>query len=415
MKIFIKTFGCRTNIYDSELLKSYITKANILVDDENSADIIVVNSCTVTNGADSDVRNYINRLNALNKKVILTGCGASSQGAKLLNHNKISGVFGASYKHKINDFLKNEKFFELGELDYKENEIIKGFERHSKGFIKIQEGCDFSCSYCIIPSVRGKARSLDERLILNQAQILIQNGFSELVLTGTNIGSYGKDNNSSLAKLLKKISTINGLKRVRLGSLEPSQIDKEFKEILNEGWLERHLHIALQHTSQTMLSLMRRANKAWRDQELFYELSELGFALGTDYIVAHPGESDEVFDEAVSNFKQLPITHLHGFIFSPREGTKSALMLEKHPQINGKIAKERLKILKNISDLNNFKFRSKKPRLQVLCEKLDNDGYYSGFDQFYNKIKIKSNQNLSKKWVEISEYEVEFSNNVAKL
>lgn len=414
MNVFIKTFGCRTNIYDSELIKSYITKAHNLTNDENSADIVIINSCTVTNGADSDVRNYINRLNALNKKVILTGCGASSQGQNLLNSNKISGVFGAGNKHKINELLKNENFFELGEMNYRENEIISGFERHSKGFIKIQEGCDFSCSYCIIPSVRGKARSLDESLILNQAKILIQNGFSELVLTGTNIGSYGKDTGSSLGKLLQKIAAINGLKRLRLGSLEPSQIDKSFKEILNESWLERHLHIALQHTSQKMLNLMRRANKAERDKELFYELSELGFALGTDYIVAHPGESNEIFDEAVENFKKLPITHLHGFIFSPREGTKSAKMLENSPKINGKIAKERLRILKNISNLNNFKFRSKKPKLNVLCEKLGSDGYYSGFDQFYNKIKIKSNQNLSKKWVEISEYEVEFSNNVAK-
>ena len=414
MNIYIKTFGCRTNIYDSELIKSYASKAHCLVNDESLADAIIINSCTVTNGADSDVRNYINRLNSINKRVILTGCGASAQGVQLLKNGKISGVFGAGQKHKINELLKQDEFFDLGELNYQENAIIEGFERHSKGFIKIQEGCDFSCAYCIIPSVRGKARSIDESVIIKQAKTLVQNGFSELVLTGTNIGSYGKDKGTSLGKLLQKIGAINGLKRVRLGSLEPSQIDESFKEILQESWLERHLHIALQHTSQAMLKIMRRANKAARDRELFCELGEKGFALGTDYIVAHPGESEEIFEEAVQNFKKLPITHLHAFIFSPRDGTKSAAMMQENPQINGKIAKSRLKILKNIAEINNFKFRAKKPRLSVLCERLGNDGYYSGFDQFYNKIKIKSQQDLSKKWVEISEYEVFYSNNLAK-
>lgn len=411
MKVFIKTFGCRTNIYDSELIKSNLE--NFEISSENDSDIIIVNSCTVTNGADSDVRNYINRMNRAGKKVILTGCGAVSRGDELFRDGRVFGVFGMSKKSEISTLLTSgAKFFEIGELNSKDNKIVSDYENHTKAFIKIQEGCDFSCSYCIIPSVRGRARSLDENLILEECRVLAGSGFSEIVLTGTNIGSYGKDIGSSLGKLLQKIGVITGVRRVRLGSIEPSQIDESFREILNESWLERHLHIALQHTSQRMLNIMSRRNRALRDLELFLELNSLGFALGTDFIVAHPGESEDIFNDALINFKKFPITHLHAFIFSPRDGTKSAMMKER---INGNLAKERLKILQNITLLNNLEFRkSHYNPLSVLIEQ-KNGEFYEGYDQFYNKILVKSDRNLEKKWLEIEKYEIKTNSNMAEI
>ncbi len=408
-KIFFKTFGCRTNIYDTELLKSYIKDYEI-TNDEESADIVVINSCTVTNSADSGVRNYINGVKRRGAKVVLTGCGAVSKGKELFNSG-IFGVLGASKKSDLNELLKQEKpFFELGNLNSVDKNIVTNYENHTKAFIKIQEGCNFSCSYCIIPSVRGKARSMDEAMILKEARILAQNGYNELVLTGTNIGSYGKDTNSSLGKLLANLGKISGIRRIRLGSIEPSQIDESFREILKEEWLERHLHIALQHTSQKMLSIMRRRNSALRDLELFCELAERGFALGTDFIVAHPGESEELWLEAVENFKKFPLTHLHAFIFSPRQGTASASLKGR---IDGKTAKARLKMLQNITALNNYKFRlSHKVPLNVLIER-KNGEFYEGYDQFYDKIWIKSDEDLSKKWMEIRDYEVKFDGNFA--
>lgn len=410
-KIFFKTFGCRTNIYDTELLKSYIKDYEI-TNDEEVADIVVINSCTVTNSADSGVRNYINGVKRRGAKVILTGCGAVSKGKELFNSG-IFGVLGASKKSDINELLKQEKpFFELGNLNSVDKNIVTNYENHTKAFIKIQEGCNFNCSYCIIPSVRGRARSMDEAMILKEARILAQNGYNELVLTGTNIGSYGKDTNSSLGKLLANLGKISGIRRIRLGSIEPSQIDESFREILKEEWLERHLHIALQHTSEAMLKIMRRRNNAFSDLELFNELSSLGFALGTDYIVGHPGESDEIWAEAVENFKKFPITHLHAFVYSPRRDTHSATLKS---DVSGDVAKSRLKILQGIALQNNENFRKKhNGTLKILVEQKNGD-IYEGFDQFYNKAKISSQNDITKEWLEVSEYEIKPDANYAKI
>lgn len=397
-KIYIKTFGCRTNIYDSELIKTYI-KDYDLVNDENLADIIIINSCTVTNGADVGVKAYINSLK--NKKVILTGCGAISKGENLFKENKIFGVLGASNKDKINDLLKtNSKFYELGNLNYIDKNIVTNYENHTKAFIKIQEGCDFACSYCIIPSVRGKSRSIEEKDIIKQVEILSNNGYSEIVLTGTNIGSYGLKNKTTLGKLLQKLGNIKGIKRIRLGSLEPAQLDESFFEILDEPWLERHLHIALQHTNEKMLRIMRRRSHGENDVKLFNFLSDKGFALGTDFIVGHPGESEEIWNDALNNFKNYNLTHIHAFIFSPRDNTHSATLKDV---IDGNISKQRLKILTNIVKENNFKFRKKQKELEILVENSKN-GIYEGYDQFYNKIKIHTKKDISKQWIKINDY-----------
>ena len=410
-KIFFKTFGCRTNIYDTELLKSYIKDYEI-TNDEEVADIVVINSCTVTNSADSGVRNYINGVKRRGAKVILTGCGAVSKGKELFASG-IYGVLGASKKSDLNELLKQEKpFFELGNLNSVDKNIVTNYENHTKAFIKIQEGCNFNCSYCIIPSVRGRARSMDEAMILKEAKILAQNGYNELVLTGTNIGSYGKDTNSSLGKLLANLGKISGIRRIRLGSIEPSQIDESFREILKEEWLERHLHIALQHTSEAMLKIMRRRNNAFSDLELFNELSSLGFALGTDYIVGHPGESEEIWAEAVENFKKFPITHLHAFVYSPRRDTHSATLKS---DVSGDVAKARLKVLKGIAFKNNENFRKNhNGALKILVEQKNGD-FYEGFDQFYNKAKISSQNDITKEWLEVSEYEIKPDANYAKI
>lgn len=410
-KIFFKTFGCRTNIYDTELLKSYIKDYEI-TNDEEVADIVVINSCTVTNSADSGVRNYINGVKRRGAKVILTGCGAVSKGKELFNSG-VFGVLGASKKSDLNELLKQEKpFFELGNLNSVDKNIVTNYENHTKAFIKIQEGCNFNCSYCIIPSVRGRARSMDEAMILKEARILAQNGYNELVLTGTNIGSYGKDTNSSLGKLLANLGKISGIRRIRLGSIEPSQIDESFREILKEEWLERHLHIALQHTSEAMLKIMRRRNNAFSDLELFNELSSLGFALGTDYIVGHPGESEEIWTEAVENFKKFPITHLHAFVYSPRRDTHSATLKS---DVSGDVAKARLKVLQGIAFKNNENFRKKhNGALKILVEQKNGD-FYEGFDQFYNKAKISSQNDITKEWLEVSEYEIKPDANYAKI
>ncbi|TDJ80652.1 tRNA (N(6)-L-threonylcarbamoyladenosine(37)-C(2))-methylthiotransferase MtaB [Campylobacter volucris] len=407
-KVFFKTFGCRTNIYDTQLLKTYI-KEHEIVQDETQADVVVINSCTVTNGADSGLRAYINSVKKNGVRVILTGCGAVSKGKDFFDKKEIFGVLGASNKNKINEFISYDKeFYELGNLNFIDTKIVSDYENHTKAFVKIQEGCDFACSYCIIPSVRGKSRSVPQDEIVKQIKILAQNGYSEIVLTGTNIGSYGLKEKTTLGRLLQLIGKIDGIKRIRLGSLEPAQIDESFKEILNETWLERHLHIALQHTHEKMLRIMRRRSHTENDLALFNELSEKSFALGTDFIVAHPGESEEIWKSALENFKNFNLTHIHAFIFSPRDGTHSASMSER---INGEIAKERLNTLKTIVEKNNFEFRKRqKQKLEILVESKKGE-FYEGYDQFFNKIKIQTKQDIAKQWLEIEKYDIKYEYN----
>ncbi len=410
-KVYFKTFGCRTNIYDTQIMMQNLQDFE-LVKNEDEADIVVVNSCTVTNGADVSARGYINALNRKGKKVFVGGCGALSKGKELFEKGKVFGVFGHSEKENLNKLLKKEeRFVQIGDLKSLDKTVVEDYLGKSKAFIKIQEGCNFRCSYCIIPYVRGDARSQDESLILEQINRLASHGFGEFVLTGTNIGSYGKDKGSSLGKLVQNIGKIRGVRRVRLGSIEPVQIDESFREILREPWFERHLHIALQHTSEEMLKIMRRRNMVKDDLELFYELESFGFALGTDFIVGHPGESEKIWSEAIAKIKEFPLTHIHSFTYSKRDGTPSAKM---NGDINGKIAKSRLKELNSIINKKNYNFRVKnRVPLEVLVEDKKDD-IYTGYDQFYNKVVIKSKNNIAKEWVKIGEYDVREDNNRAE-
>lgn len=210
-KVFFKTFGCRTNIYDSQVMMSALNEYDI-TENESEADIVVINSCTVTNGADTHVRSYISSVEKYDKdvKIFLTGCGAHTKGESLLAQGRVHGVFGQSEKLKIDKFLSTKKpFYDAGDLNYIDKSIVGDFVGKSRAFIKIQEGCDFRCSYCIIPFVRGDARSMNENGILEQITRLASNGFGEFILTGTNVGSYGQKTDSSIARLMKKISQIN--------------------------------------------------------------------------------------------------------------------------------------------------------------------------------------------------------------
>ena len=413
-KVFFKTFGCRTNQFDTQVMMSKL-KAFELTQNETDANIVVVNSCTVTNGADSSVRNYIASMKRKNPdvKIVLAGCGAHSKGEALFEDGKVFGVMGHSEKEKINEILQHEtRFYEIGDLKHIDETIVEEFVGKSRAFIKIQEGCDFRCSYCIIPAVRGDARSHREETVLEQVRKLAANGFGEFILTGTNVGSYGKDHNTSMAKLLQKMSMIRGVRRIRIGSLEPIQIDEAFMELLDEPWMAKHLHIALQHTSDTMLERMNRRNRFKSDIVLFNEIASHGYALGTDFIVGHPGEDETVWHEAIARVKELPLTHVHAFTYSKRDHTLSATM---KPEIRGNLAKERYHELTALINAKNYAFRrTHTQQLEVLLER-GNEGIFYGFDQYYNKVEVASSEDLSNNWVLLNDVEVTPDGNRAKL
>jgi MiaB-like tRNA modifying enzyme len=411
-KVYFKTFGCRTNQFDTQVMMSKLKDFELTMN-EDEADVIMVNSCTVTNGADSSVRAYINGRSrkSPNAKVILAGCGSHSKGESLFEDKKVFGVIGHSEKEKINEILKYEKpFYQIGDLKHIDSTIVEEFIGKSRAFIKIQEGCDFRCSYCIIPSVRGDARSHKEEDILLQIQKLASNGFGEFILTGTNVGSYGQKQNSSMAKLLKRMSKIRGVRRIRIGSLEPIQIDDEFKELLAEPWMAKHLHIALQHTSDKMLKLMNRRNEFSSDIKLLEEIASKGYGIGTDYIVGHPGEDEKEWSEAIGRVKLLPLTHVHAFSYSKRDNTVSATM---KPEIKGNIAKERHRELTALIKEKNLNFRkAHNSNLEVLIEQ-GSKGIYHGYDQYFNKIEVSSKDDLSSNWITIEKAEVQNDKNLA--
>jgi len=413
-KVYFKTFGCRTNQFDTQVMMSKLKDYELTLNELDS-DIIVVNSCTVTNGADSSVRNYISSMKRKNPdaRVVLAGCGSHSKGESLFADKKVFGVIGHSEKENINAVLKNDQpFYQIGDLEHIDSTIVEEFVGKSRAFIKIQEGCDFRCSYCIIPSVRGDARSHKEETILEQITKLAGNGFGEFILTGTNVGSYGRDHNTSMAKLLKKMSQIRGVRRIRIGSLEPIQIDDEFMELLDEPWMARHMHIALQHTSDKMLKLMNRRNEYKTDLELLQKIASRGYALGTDYIVGHPGEDENEWAEAMNRVKELPLTHVHAFSYSKRDNTPSATM---KPEVRGNIAKERHRELTAIVNAKNFAFRREHTQaLEVLLES-GKDGVYQGFDQYFNKVFVNSDQDLTSNWVFLNNVEVSNEKNKAQL
>ncbi len=411
-KVYFKTFGCRTNQFDTQVMIKKLENFD-LANSEEDADIVVVNSCTVTNGADSSVRGYINTIKRKNEntKVILAGCGSHSKGEELFNKGQVFGVIGHSEKEKIDKILQNSsRFYQIGDLEHIDSTVVSEFVGKSRAFIKIQEGCDFRCSYCIIPYVRGNARSLPKEQIIKQVSKLAINGFGEFILTGTNVGSYGKDINYSIASLIKDISKIRGVRRIRIGSLEPIQITDEFLELLKEPFMAKHLHIALQHTSDKMLMYMNRRNSFKEDIKLFEKIANMGYALGTDFIVGHPGESDKVWQEAIKRVGLLPLTHIHAFTYSKRDNTPSALIKE---QINGKIAKARHKELTALVKEKNYKFRLEhNSNLNILVEN-SNNRVYRGYDQYYNLVNIDSNEDITHNWVLINRVEVKESGNYA--
>ena len=415
--VYIKTFGCRTNLFDSQVMSTQLGSDHYAITaNEQEADVVIINSCTVTNSADSSVRHYINRLHRERPevKILFTGCGVATQGKQLLNEGKVTGVFGHSEKEEAARFLTEKPgFFVPGDLHHVDSTVVTEFVGKSRAFLKIQEGCDFACSYCIIPTVRGRARSLKETTILEQVRVLLEQGFTEFVLTGTNVGSYGKDTGTSLAELLPKIGALPGVKRIRLGSIEPIQVTDALLEVMQSEWMARHLHIALQHTDDVMLERMNRRNRFTSDQKLFEKLSNKGFALGTDYIVGFPGETEALFENGLERVKMLPLTHIHAFTYSIREGTPAASMKETVP---GDVAKERHRRLTDAVQKQNFHFRHshRTGPLEILIEGGEN-GLYHGLDQFFNRIQVVSGKECRGEWVRVTDYDVKESGTIGRL
>ncbi len=389
MKVVVETLGCKVNAYESELIKEmFLNNKDEIIDDKTLADVIVINTCTVTNQADSKGRKLIRQARRDNENAILIVCGCMTQ-----NHEDIDIdadiILGNKDKSKILDlideFKKNKKqirlFYDLRNVSFEDMKITH-FEHKTRGFVKIQDGCNNFCSYCIIPFVRGNIRSKNIDVAYDEIKCLVDNGYQEIVLTGIHTGSYGVGENFDLVDLIRKISTLDGLKRIRISSIEITELnDKFMEEFKNNLKICSHLHVPIQSGSDHVLKNMNRKY----DIAYFKEKTNLikslreDVNLTTDLIVGFPEETDEDFNTTKQNLIDIGFSKIHTFPYSIRRGTKASMM----KQVNDTVKKNRTHEILELSDrLENAYYQKYIGKIvTVLVE--DN---YSGFTSNYIKV-----------------------------
>ena len=394
----ICTLGCKVNTYESEYVINELKKANYEIKDFNDiCDVYIINTCTVTNNSDSKSRKMIRQ--AINRNpnacVVAMGCFIATN--KNYNEQGLDIIIANKDKSKIvnliNDYLRNkEQIIDLYDkrLDEFEDMYINDFPGRTRAFVKIQDGCDNFCSYCIIPFARGKCRSKDEKKVIQEITDLVNNGYKEIVLTGIHTGSYGVDLDTDFADLLNKLVKIKGLERLRISSIECTELnDKVLNLIKTSKVIVDHLHIPIQAGSDEILKAMNRKydldyfkNKIKEIRSIRPEIS-----ISTDVIVGFPGESEELFQNTINTCREIEFSKLHVFPFSERKGTKASFMDKK---IDNKEKKDRARRLIEVSEELEIKYMEKfiNREVEVLVEE-HKDGYSIGHTGNFLHVKFK--------------------------
>lgn len=401
-KVAFYTLGCKVNQYETESIKNQLIKKGYEeVSFEDKADIYIVNSCTVTSVADRKTRNMLRRAKKINPNgaVIVTGCYAQTNSKELLEMEDIDYVVGNTDKSGIVNFiedienrtmekLKNHNIFL--DSEYTEYEFAT-LREMSRAYVKIQDGCNNFCSYCKIPFARGKSRSRQKDNILKEITKLSQEGFKEIILIGINLGAYGEDleNGGNFEDLLKDILKIEGIERVRIGSVYPDKISDEFIEMFSNPKLMPHLHISLQSCDDTVLKRMRRKYGSSLIEERLTKLRKAvpNMEYTADVIVGFSGESQEMFENSYNLIDKIGFSGLHIFQYSDRENTLASTFEDK---IDPKVKKERADELEKLKEIMAERERKKylDRELKVLVEE-EKDGYLYGYSENYLRVKFK--------------------------
>lgn len=365
MKVGICSLGCKVNIYESEFVISKLKQNNYkIVNFDDEADIYIINTCSVTNESDKKSRKMINRARKNNPDACIIVMGCYSQ----VSSNEIEAdiILGNKDKSKIIEILdeyletkrKQKKIYDLKETEF-ENMEITDFENHTRAFVKIEDGCNAFCSYCIIPYTRGRVRSKKVESVINEVTNLVNKGYKEIVLTGIHTGRYGIDINSSLEELLSKLVDIPGIFRIRLSSIEINEITPGIIKILKENKImAKHLHVPIQSGSNKILKLMNRRYNKEEFIALIDKLKEIpDISLTTDLIVGFPHETEEDFEETIETLMKINFTKIHTFPYSRRKGTLADSMDE---QVPSEIKKKRVhRILELSNEFENKYYESK--------------------------------------------------------
>lgn len=365
MKVGICSLGCKVNIYESELVTNILKNNNYeIVDFEDTADIYIINTCSVTNESDKKSRKMINRAKKNNPNAIIIVMGCYSQ----VNAEDIDVdiVLGNKDKSKIVDIIEEYKktkekkkiIYDLTKVEFEKMEI-NNFDNHTRAFVKIQDGCNAFCSYCIIPYVRGRVRSKAPEDVINEVTTLVEKGYKEIVLTGIHTGRYGIDIDTSLEELLNKLIKIPNIYRIRLSSIEINEITPGIKKLLKENRvMAKHLHIPLQSGSNKILKLM---NRRYNKEEFLSMVEDLktieDISLTTDLIVGFPKETEEEFNETIDTLNKIGFTKIHTFPYSKRKGTPAASM---EGQVSPEVKKDRVHTILKLSNESEHNYYESK-------------------------------------------------------
>ncbi len=400
MKFYIYTLGCKVNTYESNVMRDKLINNGFIESDEKNADIYIINTCTVTNTSDNKSLKVVRQClrDYPDKIIIVTGC-MTQVSSDLLDSLNVSIVLGNVGKSKIVDYinlyLKNKKkIVDIEDIMSTkfEDMCLNNFNK-TRAFIKIEDGCENYCSYCIIPYSRGKVRSKDKDTVIEEITNLVNNGHKEIVLTGIHTGHYGSDlDNYSFSKLLKEIENIEGLKRLRISSIEITELDDSFLEVLGSSKiLVDHMHIPLQSGSNVILKSMNRKY----DKEYFIDkINKIrsirpDISITTDIIVGFPGETEALFNETIDTVNKIRFSKIHVFPFSLRKGTK-AEELPNH--IDDVTKKNRVRILMGISKELEIEYFNKFIGREVtFLPEMYKDGFITGHTGNYLFVKTKGN------------------------
>ncbi|MDK2805573.1 tRNA (N(6)-L-threonylcarbamoyladenosine(37)-C(2))-methylthiotransferase MtaB [Thermoanaerobacterium thermosaccharolyticum] len=407
------TLGCKVNQYETEAMVEIFKNSGYDVVNFNEyADVYIINTCTVTGRGDMKSRQEIRKAKKINPDSIIAVVGCYSQVAsnEVLDLPEVNVVLGTKNKgevvklvekvsgdrEKINaveNIFDNKKFEELK---------ISAQEGHTRAYLKIQDGCNQFCTYCIIPYARGPVRSRKPDNILDEVKRLRDNGYKEVILTGIHVASYGKDlENINLLDIIKMIHEVDGIERIRMSSIEPTFLTEDFiKEVASLPKFCRHYHVSLQSGSDSTLKRMGRKYTTSEYREIIDRIRKhiKGVAITTDIMVGFPGETDEEFNETFNFVKAIEFSKMHVFKYSRRAGTKAA----NYPdQVKNSVKEERSKLLIKLSEENETKFYKKfiGTALNVLFEQnvKDVEGYVEGLTDNYIRVAVKSDLKIKNK------------------
>ena len=405
MTFNIYTLGCKVNTYESNVMIDKLTNAGYTqVGVDESADISIINTCTVTNNADSKSRKIINQAIKKNKDAIIIVCGCLVQN-KNVNIDGVDIIIGNVGKSKIVDYIEdykksNKKIDDIKDVMHTSFEpmILNNFNK-TRAFVKIQDGCNNFCTFCIIPYARGNVRSKKREDVLKEVNNLILSGHKEIVLTGIHTGNYGAEfKDYRLSDLLEELIEIKGIERIRISSIEMNEITDKVLDIMKKSnIIVDHLHIPLQSGSNTVLKRMNRKYNVSEFKEKMNKIRKIrpDISITTDVIVGFPGETDEEFKETIETIKEINFTKIHVFPYSKRDKTKAALM---ENQVDGNIKKQRVKQLLDLSKKLEIDYMNKfKDKKVTFIPEVYRDGFIIGHTGNYLLIKTKGNkQDLNK-------------------